>query len=163
MGLDMYLYNSSEEKNENVDYLYDDNKTLYWRGNRDLHDLFIRYGKKREEEGYYDLDKTQMLKLLRHLMKSVMIIHEAAMTAHYEMVEASENGYDETNLFREYYVIGRILQKAVYKELRDGDECNCINLFDDENGKSMSNLINNLMSFVVNMKDDEHFVYLASY
>lgn len=159
----MYLYNSSEEKNENVDYLYDENKTLYWRGNRDLHDLFVTFGKRDNEKEVYHFNKTDMLKLLRHLMKSITNVHEAAMTAYYDIEDIDQNEYEDSKTFREYYVAGRILHKSITKELIDGYSINAINLFDDNNGSSIKKFINDILNLLIEMKDDETLIYFPSY
>lgn len=43
MGLDMYLYNS---KYTDINFEDDDNRYLYWCGQRDLHRLFEMFGKR---------------------------------------------------------------------------------------------------------------------
>ena len=163
MGLDMYLYNSSEEKNENVDYLYDDSKTLYWRGNRDLHDLFVTYGNRDKEREVYHFNKTNMLKLLRHLMESITNVHKAVITAYYDIEDINQNEYEDSKTFREYYVVGRILHKSITKELIEGYSTNAINLFDDNNGNAIKNFIDNILNLLIEMKDDETLIYLPSY
>lgn len=162
MGLDMYLYNSSHEKS-GEDFLMDDSKTLYWRGQRDLHDLFVRYGKREAEREYYHFDRTSMLKLLRHLMESFTDVHVAAMTAFHDMDEINQSEYDDGMTFREYYVIGRILHKSISKTMTEDYSINSVTLFDDNNGKNMKKFIEDIMNLLIEMKEDETLIYLPSY
>jgi hypothetical protein len=66
-------------------------------------------------------------------------------------------------LHREYYVAGRVFLKVFDKELRCGNSYNAVNIFSDEDGTMMADLINGLMNLLKKMKDDELITYLASY
>ena len=160
MGLDMYLYNS---KHKDIKFEDDDNRCLYWRGQRDLHYLFETFGHRTDDEGYYTFSKDDVIKMVAYLMESVMNIHKAAMVAYDDMSNAEMKELTNDILNREYYVAGRVMLKAFDKELRCGNDYNAVNLFDDCDGSLMADLINGLMSFLKNMKDDETLTYLASY
>ena len=160
MGLDMYLYNS---KHKDIEFELDDNRCLYWRGQRDLHYLFEMFGHRTDEEGYYTFSKDDVIKMVAYLMESVMNIHKAAKVAYDDMTNADEKDLSNEALHREYYVAGRILTKAFEKELRIGNNYNAVNLFDDYDGTMMADLINGLMSLLKEMNDGETLTYLASY
>lgn len=160
MGLDMYMYNS---KHADINFEDDDNRCLYWRSQRDLHDLFNMFGKRTEKEGYYIFTKNDVIKMLAYLMESVMNIHKAAMVAYDDMTNAEEKELPNDVLHREYYVAGRVFLKAFDKELRCGNSYNAVNIFGDFDGTMMADLINGLMKLLVEMKDDETITYLASY
>lgn len=160
MGLDMYMYNS---KHADINFEDDDNRCLYWRSQRDLHDLFNMFGKRTEKEGYYIFTKNDVIKMLAYLMESVMNIHKAAMVAYDDMTNAEEKELPNDVLHREYYVAGRVFLKVFDKELRCGNSYNAVNIFGDFDGTMMSDLINGLMKLLVEMKDDETITYLASY
>jgi len=160
MGLDMYLYNN---KYTDIKFEEDDNRCLYWRGQRELHDLFIMFGKRTEKEGFYIFSKCDVIKMVAYLMESVMNIHKAAKVAYDDMMNAEEKELPIDELLREYYVAGRILSKAFGNELRCGHSLNVVNIFDDFDGTMMADLINGLMKLLVEMKDDETITYLASY
>lgn len=161
MGLDMYLYNSKHH--DVINFEGDDNRYLYWRGQRDLHGLFNMFGKRTEKEGYYTFSKDDVIKMVAYLLESVMNIHKASKVAYDDMSNADYKDLSNEVLHREYYVAGRILSKAFEKELRVGNDYNAVNLFDDYDGTMMADLINGLMSFLKEMKDDETITYLASY
>ena len=160
MGLDMYLYNS---KHKDIDFEIDDNRCLYWRGQRDLHHLFERFGHRTYEEGYYTFSKDDVIKMVAYLMESVMNIHKAAKVAYDDMTNADEKDLSNEALHREYYVAGRILAKAFEKELRVGNDFNAVNLFDDYDGTMMADFINGLLTLLKEMEDGETLTYLASY
>lgn len=160
MGLDMYMYNS---KHADINFEDDDNRCLYWRSQRDLHDLFNMFGKRTEKEGYYIFTKNDVIKMLAYLMESVMNIHKAAMVAYDDMTNAEEKELPNDVLHREYYVAGRVFLKVFDKELRCGNSYNAVNIFGDFDGTMMADLINGLMKLLVEMKDDETITYLASY
>ena len=160
MGLDMYMYNS---KHTDINFEGDDDRCLYWRGQRDLHDLFDRFGKRTEKEGYFIFTKDDVIRMVAYLMESVMNIHKAAKVAYDDMMEAEEKELPNDVLHREYYVAGRILAKAFGNELRCGHSFNAVNIFDDFDGTMMADLINGLMKLLMEMKDDELITYLASY
>ena len=156
----MYLYNS---KHKDIEFELDDDRCLYWRGQRDLHYLFERFGHRTEKEGYFIFTKDDVIKMVAYLMESVMNIHKAAKVAYDDMTNADEKDLSNEALHREYYVAGRILTKAFEKEIRVGNDYNVVNLFDDYDGSMMADLINGLMKLLVEMKDDELITYLASY
>ena len=156
----MYLYNS---KHTDINFEGDDNRCLYWRGQRDLHDLFVRFGKRTEKEGYFIFTKDDVIKMVAYLMESVMNIHKAAMVAYDDMSNAEEKELTNDVLHREYYVAGRVFLKAFDKELRYGNCHNAVNIFGDFDGTMMADFINGLMKLLVEMKDDELITYLASY
>lgn len=160
MGLDMYLYNS---KHTDIKYELDDDRCLYWRGQRDLHYLFEMFGHRTYEEGYYTFSKDDVIKMVAYLMESVMNIHKAAKVAYDDMTNADEKDLSNEAIHREYYVAGRILTKAFEKEIRVGNDYNAVNLFDDYDGTMMADLINGLMSLLKKMEDGETLTYLASY
>lgn len=160
MGLDMYIYNS---KHTDINFEDDDNRCLYWRSQRDLHDLFNMFGKRTEKEGYYIFTKNDVIKMVAYLMESIMNIHKAAMVAYDDMTNAEEKELPNDVLHREYYVAGRVFLKAFDKELRCGNSYNAVNIFGDFDGTMMADLINGLMKLLVEMKDDETITYLASY
>ena len=160
MGLDMYMYNS---KHTDINFEGDDDRCLYWRGQRDLHDLFDRFGKRTEKEGYFIFTKDDVIRMVAYLMESVMNIHKAAKVAYDDMMDAEEKELPTDVLHREYYVAGRILAKAFGNELRCGHSFNAVNIFDDFDGTMMADLINGLMKLLMEMKDDELITYLASY
>ena len=160
MGLDMYMYNT---KHADINFEDDDNRCLYWRSQRDLHDLFNMFGKRTEKEGYYIFTKDDVLKMLAYLIESVMNIHKAAMVAYDDMTNAEEKELPNDVLHREYYVAGRVFLKVFDKELRCGNSYNAVNIFGDFDGTMMADLINGLMKLLVEMKDDETITYLASY
>ena len=160
MGLDMYMYNS---KHTDIRYEDDDNRYLYWRGQRDLHYLFETFGHRTDKEGYYTFSKSDVIKMVAYLMESVMNIHKAAKVAYDDMTNADDKDLSNEALHREYYVAGRILAKAFDKELRVGNDYNAVNLFDDYDGTMMADLINGLMSLLKDMEDGETLTYLASY
>lgn len=160
MGLDMYMYNS---KHADINFEDDDNRCLYWRSQRDLHDLFNMFGKRTEKEGYYIFTKNDVIKMVAYLMESIMNIHKAAMVAYDDMTNAEEKELPNDVLHREYYVAGRVFLKAFDKELRCGNSYNAVNIFGDFDGTMMADLINGLMKLLVEMKDDETITYLASY
>lgn len=160
MGLDMYMYNS---KHADINFEDDDNRCLYWRSQRDLHDLFNMFGKRTEKEGYYIFTKNDVIKMVAYLMESIMNIHKAAMVAYDDMTNAEEKELPNDVLHREYYVAGRVFIKAFDKELRCGNSYNAVNIFGDFDGTMMADLINGLMKLLVEMKDDETITYLASY
>ena len=156
----MYMYNS---KHTDINFEGDDDRCLYWRGQRDLHDLFDRFGKRTEKEGYFIFTKDDVIRMVAYLMESVMNIHKAAKVAYDDMMEAEEKELPNDVLHREYYVAGRILAKAFGNELRCGHSFNAVNIFDDFDGTMMADLINGLMKLLMEMKDDELITYLASY
>lgn len=156
----MYLYNS---KHTDINFEGDDNRCLYWRGQRDLHDLFVRFGKQTEKEGYFIFTKDDVIKMVAYLMESVMNIHKAAMVAYDDMTNAEEKELTNDVLHREYYVAGRVFLKAFDKELRYGNCHNAVNIFGDFDGTMMADFINGLMKLLMEMKDDELITYLASY
>lgn len=160
MGLDMYLYNS---KHTDIKFEEEDSRCLYWRSQRELHDLFYMFGKRTEKEGYFIFTKDDVIKMVAYLMESVMNIHKAAKVAYDDMTNAEEKELFIDVLHREYYVAGRILSKAFENELRCGHSFNAVNIFDDFDGTMMADLINGLMKLLVEMKDDETLTYLASY
>ena len=156
----MYMYNS---KHTDINFEGDDDRCLYWRGQRTLHELFYMFGKRTEKEGYFIFTKEDVIKMVAYLMESVMNIHKAAKIAYDDMMDAEEKELPNDVLHREYYVAGRILSKAFGNELRYGHSFNAVNIFDDEDGTMMKDLINGLMKLVMEMKDDELITYLASY
>ena len=160
MGLDMYMYNS---KYTDINFEGDDDRCLYWCGQRTLHELFHMFGKRTEKEGYFIFTKEDVIKMVAYLMESVMNIHKAAKIAYDDMSNAEEKELPNDVLHREYYVAGRILSKAFDNELRCGHSFNAVNIFDDVDGTMMADLINGLMKLLVEMKDDELITYLASY
>lgn len=160
MGLDMYMYNS---KHTDINFEGDDDRCLYWRGQRDLHDLFVRFGKRTEKEGYFIFTKEDVIKMVAYIMESVMNIHKAAMVAYDDMTNVEEKELSNDVLHREYYVAGRVFLKAFDKELRYGNCHNAVNIFGDFDGTMMADFINGLMKLLMEMKDDELITYLASY
>lgn len=160
MGLDMYMYNS---KHTDIKFEDDDDRCLYWRGQRTLHELFYMFGKRTEKEGYFVFTKEDVIKMVAYIMKSVMNIHKAAMVAYDDMTNVEEKELSNDVLHREYYVAGRVFLKAFDKELRYGNCHNAVNIFDDFDGTMMADLINGLMKLLIEMKDDELITYLASY
>ena len=160
MGLDMYMYNS---KYTDINFEGDDNRCLYWRGQRTLHELFYMFGKRTEKEGYFIFTKEDVIRMVAYLMHSVMNIHKAAKIAYDDMTNAEDKELPTDVLHREYYVAGRILSKAFENELRCGHSFNAVNIFDDFDGTMMKDLINGLMKLLMEMKDDELITYLASY
>lgn len=160
MGLDMYMYNS---KHTDINFEGDDDRCLYWRGQRTLHELFYMFGKRTEKEGYFIFTKEDVIRMVAYLMHSVMNIHKAAKIAYDDMTNAEDKELPNDVLHREYYVAGRILSKAFENELRYGHSFNAVNIFDDEDGTMMKDLINGLMKLLMEMKDDELITYLASY
>ena len=156
----MYLYNS---KHTDIKFEEDDDRCLYWRGQRTLHELFYMFGKRTEEEGYFTFTKEDIIRMVAYLMESVMNIHKAAKVAYDDMMDAEEKELPTDVLHREYYVAGRILSKAFGNELRCGHSFNAVNIFDDFDGTMMADLINGLMKLLMEMKDDETITYLASY
>ena len=160
MGLDMYLYNS---KHTDIKFEEEDSRCLYWRSQRELHDLFYMFGKRTEKEGYFIFAKDDVIKMVAYLMESVMNIHKAAKVAYDDMTNAEDKELPTDVLHREYYVAGRILSKAFENELRCGHSFNAVNIFDDFDGTMMKDLINGLMKLLMEMKDDELITYLASY
>ena len=161
MGLDMYLYNSKHHTD--INFEGDDNRCLYWRSQRELHDFFDKFGKRTEYEGRYTFTKKDVIDMLAYLLESVMNIHKAAMVAYDDMINAEYKELPNDVLHREYYVAGRIFTKSFDKELREGNSYNAVNLFGNFDGTMMADLINGLMSFLKEMKDDETLTYLASY
>ena len=160
MGLDMYMYNS---KHTDIKFEEDDDRYLYWRGQRDLHELFYMFGKRTEKEGYFIFTKDDVIRMVAYLMESVMNIHKAAKIAYDDMSNAEDKELPNDVLHREYYVAGRFLSKAFENELRCGHSFNAVNIFDDFDGSMMADLINGLMKLLMEMKDDELITYLASY
>lgn len=160
MGLDMYMYNS---KHTDINFEDDDDRCLYWRGQRTLHELFYMFGKRTEKEGYFIFTKDDVIRMVAYLMHSVMNIHKAAKIAYDDMTKAEFEELPNDVLHREYYVAGRILSKAFDNELRYGHSFNAVNIFDDVDGTMMKDLINGLMKLLMEMKDDEIITYLASY
>ena len=156
----MYLYNS---KHTDIKFEEDDDRCLYWRGQRTLHELFYMFGKRTEKEGYFIFTKDDVIRMVAYLMESVMNIHKAAKVAYDDMMDAEEKEFPTDVLHREYYVAGRILAKAFGNELRCGHSFNAVNIFDDFDGTMMKDLINGLMKLLMEMKDDELITYLASY
>ena len=156
----MYMYNS---KHTDIKFEEDDDRCLYWRGQRTLHELFYMFGKRTEKEGYFIFTKEDVIRMVAYLMHSVMNIHKAAKIAYDDMTNAEDKELPNDVLHREYYVAGRILSKAFENELRYGHSFNAVNIFDDEDGTMMKNLINGLMKLLMEMKDDELITYLASY
>ena len=156
----MYLYNS---KHTDIKFEEDDERCLYWRSQRTLHELFYMFGKRTEKEGYFIFGKDDVIKMVAYLMESVMNIHKAAKIAYDDMMNAEEKELSIDVLHREYYVAGRILSKAFENELRCGHSFNAVNIFDDFDGTMMKDLINGLMKLLIEMKDDETLTYLASY
>lgn len=157
----MYMYNSKHH--DDINFEGDDSRCLYWRGQRDLHDLFVRFGKRTEVEGKYIFTKDDVISMVAYILESVMNIHKAAMVAYDDMSNAEEKELPNDVLHREYYVAGRILSKAFENELRCGNSLNAVNIFDDFDGTMMAYLINGIMSLLKKMKDDELITYLASY
>lgn len=88
MGLDMYMYNS--KYHDDINFESDDNRCLYWRSQRNLHELFIMFGKRTEVEGKYIFTKNDIIYMLSYLMESIMNIHKAAMVAYDDMTNAEE-------------------------------------------------------------------------
>ena len=160
MGLDMYMYNS---KHADINFEDDDNRCLYWRSQRDLHELFNMFGERTEIEGEYIFTKNDVIKMVAYILESVMNIHKAAMVAYDDMTNAEYKELPNDVLHREYYVAGRILSKAFDNELRYGNSYNAVNLFGNFDGTMMADLINGLMKLLKEMKDDETITYLASY
>ena len=156
----MYMYNS---KHTDINFEGDDDRCLYWRGQRTLHELFYMFGKRTEKEGYFIFTKEDVIRMVAYLMHSVMNIHKAAKIAYDDMTNAEDKELSNDVLHREYYVAGRILSKAFENELRCGHSFNAVNIFDDEDGTMMKDLINGLMKLLMEMKDDELITYLASY
>ena len=157
----MYMYNGKHH--DVINFEGDDNRCLYWRSQRDLHELFEMFGKRTEKEGYYIFTKDDVIRMVAYLMESVMNIHKAAMVAYDDMTNAEEKELSNDVLHREYYVAGRVFLKAFDKELRCGNSYNAVNIFGDFDGTMMADLINGLMSLLKEMKDDETITYLASY
>ena len=160
MGLDMYMYNS---KYTDINFEGEDDRCLYWCGQRTLHELFYMFGKRTEKEGYFIFTKEDVIRMVAYLMHSVMNIHKAAKIAYDDMMNAEDKELPTDVLHREYYVAGRILSKAFENELRYGHSFNAVNIFDDFDGTMMKDLINGLMKLLMEMKDDELITYLASY
>ena len=156
----MYMYNS---KYTDIKFEEEDDRCLYWRGQRTLHELFYMFGKRTEKEGYFIFTKDDVIRMVAYLMESVMNIHKAAKVAYDDMMDAEEKELPNDVLHREYYVAGRILSKAFGNELRYGHSFNAVNIFDDVDGTMMKDLINGLMKLLMEMKDDELITYLASY
>ena len=156
----MYMYNS---KHTDINFEEDDDRCLYWCGQRMLHELFYMFGKRTEKEGYFVFTKEDVIRMVAYLMESVMNIHKAAKIAYDDMNNAEEKELSNDVLHREYYVAGRILSKAFENELRCGHSFNAVNIFDDFDGTMMKDLINGLMKLLMEMKDDELITYLASY
>lgn len=156
----MYMYNS---KYTDINFEGDDDRCLYWRGQRQLHELFYMFGKRTEKEGYFVFTKEDVIRMVAYLMESVMNIHKAAKIAYDDMTNAEDEELSNDVLHREYYVAGRILSKAFDNELNYGHAFNAVNIFDDFDGTMMKDLINGLMKLLMEMKDDELITYLASY
>jgi hypothetical protein len=154
------MYNS---KHTDINFEGDDDRCLYWRGQRTLHELFYMFGKRTEKEGYFTFTKEDVIRMVAYLMESVMNIHKAAKVAYDDMMDAEEKELPTDVLHREYYVAGRILSKAFGNELRCGHSFNAVNIFDDFDGTMMADLINGLMKLLMEMKEGEHITYLASY
>lgn len=157
----MYMYNN--KYHADINFEGDDSRCLYWRGQRDLHDVFVRFGKRTEVEGKYIFTKNDVICMVAYLLESVMNIHKAAMVAYDDMSNAEEKELPNDVLHREYYVAGRVFLKAFDKELRFGNSHNAVNIFDDFDGTMMADLIDGIMSLLKKMKDDELITYLASY
>ena len=134
-----------------------------WIGNeRDLDDVIIRYGHKSEDNNYW-FSKSDMAKVINALLESVMNIYCAAVNAHYEMENVEEKELDNTTLHREYYVIGRLMNKKIYNEYRYSD-VNALSVFtDDCEGERMKRLILGLIGLIIRAKDDEKIWYKRSY
>ena len=161
MGLDMYLYNKKDIANEK-ELEFDNEKVLYWRGQHNLHDLFVQCGTKTDEEGKWEFDKYALSKIIIYITKSVMNVYVAAMNAYNELREIDESDYSAEQLFREYYVIGRLLEKSIDKEVRDCESA--LDLFTcDDDGTMMRDLVLNLTEMYDNMMYCDTVVYLASY
>lgn len=156
----MYMYNS---KYTDINFEGEDDRCLYWCGQRTLHELFYMFGKRTEKEGYFIFTKEDVIRMVAYLMHSVMNIHKAAKIAYDDMMNAEDKELPTDVLHREYYVAGRILSKAFENELRYGHSFNAVNIFDDFDGTMMKDLINGLMKLLMEMKDDELITYLASY
>ena len=161
MGLDMYLYNKKNIADEK-ELEFDNEKVLYWRGQRNLHDLFVHYGTKEEEEGKWSFDKFALSKLIIHITRSIMNVYVAAMDAYNEYHYADEKEYDDKDLFREYYVIGRLMTKHIDREVRSDD--GILDLFTcDDDGTQVRDLVLNLTDLYDDMQYCDTVIYLASY
>lgn len=129
---------------------------------RDLDDVIIRYGHRDENDNYW-FSKSDLAKVINALLESVMNIYCAAVDAHYEMESVNEKDLDNATLHREYYVIGRLMNKALEKEWRYSD-VNALSVFcDDWDGSRVTRLILGLMGLIIRAKDSEKIWYNRSY
>lgn len=168
MGLDLFLYNTKHK--DVINFEEDDSRCLYWRGERNLHYLLVNCGKPVEnEEGRYIIKKNDILKLVSKLVKSAMKIFTATINAEREYTDVDsqmvdfDSDNDDHKLYREYYVISRMLRKSIIDEMRKSDY-NSVSLFDsDYDGSEMEKLINGLLELINNMDDNDTLTYVASY
>lgn len=160
MGMDMTLYHEAD-KDIWVDEELNSSRCPYFRNERDLHSLFERHAKK-TEDGNYEFTKADLSSVIFELLPSIMNIYAAAMDAHREMAYAEEAEYTTDVLHREFYVIGRMLDKVILKEYRNDDSAPYL-LTEDTDGSRMKKLVNDLVGLVNRMKDDEKVIYNCSY
>lgn len=169
MGLDMYIYNARKESELNFDEDWNEktNPVLYFRSARELHYVLEMFAKRTDREGYYSLDKSDMIKLLNYFMSAIMRVYASAITAYNDCYKA-ENYSDEhlsaDRLALEYFAAGKAMNKKIDKEIHEGVQYNPITLFDeDEDGSMLVHLVNGIMSLLEDMNDDDTITYLASY
>lgn len=129
---------------------------------RDLDDVIIRYGHK-VDEYTYEFTKSDIAKLIKGILESVMNVYSAALDAHYEMDNVDEKELSNEALHREYYVIGRLMNKMIDNEYRYAD-INVVGLYyDDYDGSKVSRLVLNLMGLLIRAKDGEKILYKRSF
>ena len=160
MGMDMTLYHEAD-KDIWVKEELDSSRCPYFRNEHALHRLFERHAKK-IGDGNYEFTKADLSSVIFDLLPSIMNIYAAAMDAHHEMSIAEEAEYTTDVLHREFYVIGRMLDKVILKEYRNDDGAPYI-LSEDTDGSRMKKLVNDLVGLVNRMKDDEKVICNCSY
>lgn len=160
MGMDMTLYHEAD-KDIWVKEELDSSRCPYFRNEHELHRLFERHAKK-TEDGNYEFTKAELSSVIFELLPSIMNIYAAAIEAHNEMACAEDAEYTSEVLHREFYVIGRVLDKVILKEYRNSEVVPYL-LTEDTDGSRMKKLVNDLVGLVNRMKDDEKVIYNCSY
>ena len=157
MGLDMTLYHEGDKDFWETDEV-DSSRCPYFRNERVLHHFILRYAKAIDESNY-ELTKENLCDMLIEMLPSIMEVYAAAMDAHKEISLVDEEGLPHDALFREYYVIGKLLSKKIRKEVSDLDECSLTLLNGDDDGMRLKKFVNDIIGLVERLKDGEKVIY----
>lgn len=157
MGMDATLYYEGDKDFWETDEV-DSSRCPYFRNERELHDLILRHCTAIDEDNY-SLTKSDLCDILIELLPSIMEVYAGAMDAHKEFSLVDEEGLSHDALFREYYVIGKLLSKKIRKEVSDLDECPLTLLNGDDDGMRLKKFVNDIIGLIKRINGEEKVIY----